>query len=70
MLLMMSKGVLETCRELEYINTKIELCVKLVIYKRGEYNFTPFYTLSSTLRGEGNRFRVFENRVLELRKRR
>ena len=33
-LLMMSTGVLETCRELEQIYTKKkELCVKLVIYK-------------------------------------
>jgi hypothetical protein len=45
------------------------MCIKLVIYKKGKYNFTSFYTLSATLK-EGNKFRVFENRVLELRQRR
>jgi hypothetical protein len=32
-LLMMGTGVLETCREIEWIYTKKEMCVKLVIYK-------------------------------------
>jgi len=32
-LLMMSTGLLETCREMEYIYMKKEMCVKMVIYK-------------------------------------
>jgi len=37
-LLMMSTGVLKTCRELEYIYMKKEMCIKLVIYKNHSHN--------------------------------
>ena len=36
---MMSKVVLETCRELEQIYMKKVLCVKLVIYKNKNAKF-------------------------------
>ena len=35
---MLSTGVLKTCRELEYIYMKKEMCIKLVIYKNHSHN--------------------------------
>jgi len=50
-LLMMSTWVLETCRDLEYTYSKIELCFELVIYKNVYVLYVTEATNQGTLNG-------------------